>query len=109
MQNKLIIILVPVIVAAATVLLTFLYSFPGPVSTPEGRMMDVEAYISRNISDLSPEAAVLGGAYYVTEIHAADGQGTVAYEDGHVAHTADFTYEIDGERGIQITSFVIRE
>lgn len=108
-MKKLILVLVPVIVVAAAALLTVLYSFSGPSSTPEGRTVDVEAYVSLNISELSPEAAVLGGTYYVTEIAAADGKGTVRYEDGHIAHTADFTYETEGERGIQITSFVVRE
>lgn len=74
---------------------------------PSGRVMDVEAYVHENISQLSPEPAVMGGTFYVTEIEAADGVGTVWYEDGHIALIADFTYIID-KYGITVTSFEVR-
>lgn len=78
----------------------------GDVSDASG--MTIEEYVRENISALSPEPEVLGGTYYVTEIEAHGGAGTVSYEDGHVAHTADFSYEIDEFGKITITSFVIR-
>jgi hypothetical protein len=83
-----------------------------------GRVMSVEEYVRLNISELSPEKEVLGGTYYVTNIEldstsspqAHSGAGTVSYEDGHNAYTADFTYTTDAENGaIAITSFVIRK
>ncbi|HEX2792613.1 MAG TPA: hypothetical protein VHO23_02765 [Candidatus Paceibacterota bacterium] len=66
-----------------------------------------EAYVRANIGQLSPTPPVLGGTFYVTEIEAENGAGTVAYEDGHVAFTADFAYALT-DKGISISSFVIR-
>jgi hypothetical protein len=111
MQKKLIVILIPVIVVAAAVLLTFLYSISTPVSTEltGGRVMDIETYVRTFISELSPSPAQVGGTYHVTEFEAADGRGVVHFEDGHVAHIADFSYTIDEERGITINSFTIRD
>lgn len=71
--------------------------------------MAIEDYVSQNISTLSPEKEVLGGQFYVTAIEAEDGKGTVSYEDGHVAFTADFTYTTDIEKGHTITSFSIKD
>jgi hypothetical protein len=71
----------------------------------------IEEYVKSVINDLSSEAAVppvLGGTYYVTEIMAGDGKGVVSYEDGHVAHTADFTYSIDANGRISMNSFTVR-
>jgi len=68
----------------------------------------VERYIAENISRLSPEPEVLGGTYYVTAIEAANGAGTVSYEDGHNAYTADFTYTQNADGTVSVTSFVIR-
>lgn len=75
---------------------------------PAGNAMSIERYIAENISTLSPEPEVLGGTYYVTAIEAQDGAGTVSYEDGHNAYTADFTYTQDAGGAISIDSFVIR-
>ncbi|MDD3897009.1 MAG: DUF333 domain-containing protein [Candidatus Peribacteraceae bacterium] len=45
-----------------------------------------EAYIRSHISQLSPEPAVLGGTFYVTEIEwQNDSTAVVSYEDGHIA------------------------
>ncbi len=78
-------------------------------STPTGKLMSVESYVSRNISNLSPEKEVLGGTFYVTDINVADGKGVVQYEDGHNAYIADFTYEAADGTGIRINSFVVRK
>jgi hypothetical protein len=77
--------------------------------TSQSKLMSVEAYVSQNISELSPEKEVLGGKFYVTDIQIADGKGFVSYEDGHVAYTADFTYSSSDRTGHTITSFVIRD
>lgn len=81
---------------------------PDVEQAPAGRLMSIEDYVTQNISALSPEKEVLGGTFYVTEIVAADGRGVVSYEDGHIAFTADFTYETSPQSGHEITSFIIR-
>lgn len=68
----------------------------------------VEEYVSRNISKLSPEKEVLGGKFYVTKIEAHGGAGTVEYEDGHNAFTADFTYTVDEKGAVHVTAFTVR-
>lgn len=55
----------------------------------------VEQYIRTNIKTLAVGKAVLGGNWYVTNVH-IDPQtktGTMAYEDGHIQGSARFTYE----------------
>jgi hypothetical protein len=81
-----------------------------PFDEPIGdRMMSIEDYVRINISELSPVKEQLGGNFFVTDIEAKDGKGTVAYEDGHNVYVADFDYSIDKETGITIDSFDIRE
>lgn len=75
---------------------------------PDGLTVSVETYVRQNISRLSPIKEVLGGTFYVTDIVTGGGRGTVAYEDGHVAYVADFTYTIYSDIGISIDSFTIR-
>ena len=74
-----------------------------------GKLMSVESYVSQSISELSPVKEQLGGKFYVTDIQIADGKGTVSYEDGHSAYTADFTYSSSDRTGHTISSFVIRD
>ena len=76
---------------------------------PDDGRGSVEAYVRENISRLSPEPAVVVGAFYVTNIEVGSGTGTVEYEDGHIALVADFTYSLDGAGGVAIDSFKIRE
>lgn len=71
------------------------------------RAMSVEQYVRDNISAFSPKPEVLGGTFYVTKIAAANGAGTVEYEDGHNAYTADFTYTVDERGAYSINSFVL--
>lgn len=82
-----------------------------PVETPDTvPVVDkVEEYVRENISTLSPEPAVLGGTFYVTDVaFPEDGSAVVYYEDGHIALVADVRYEITPEQSVQITSFVVR-
>lgn len=75
--------------------------------TQEQEQALVSAYINENISILSPEPAVLGGTFYVTNIEFTNGnRGTVEYEDGHIALIADFEYFIDegGVTGVDLTN-----
>ncbi len=66
-------------------------------------------YVKAHISELAPEKEQVGGTYFVTHIEAAEGKGTVAYEDGHNAYTADFTYAANDAGTTKITSFVLKE
>lgn len=79
--------------------------------TPQGKLMSVEAYVTQNISALSPIKAMMGGTFYVTEIKVEPSArtGHVKYEDGHNAYEADFTYTSNDRTGHTITSFVVKE
>jgi hypothetical protein len=89
----------------STVLSTFVFS------GTDGRTAEQEEvfqYLKKNISSLSTEEAVLGGTYYVIDITFGDNQsGTVTYEDGHVQHTATFTYVIDTQGQPSIRTFTL--
>lgn len=71
--------------------------------------VNIEDFIIQNISILSPEKEVLGGKFYITKIQANNGTGTVEYEDGHIAFTADFTYQTDVAGKVSVVSFKIRK
>jgi hypothetical protein len=68
-----------------------------------------EDYIRENISKLSPVQSSLGGTFYVTNIEAHGGAGTVKYEDGHMAYIADFTYDVDEMGSTTIKTFTMRK
>jgi len=110
-MKNLIMILALVITVAAMTLFVFVFVMPSMATIPavSGTLVNIESYVSENISELSPMKEVLGGTFYVTSVEAADGKGIVNYEDGHVAYTADFVYEVSDESGILITSFIIRQ
>ena len=81
-----------------------------PTLLSETERASVEAYVRANISQLSPEPEVLGGTFYVTEITVReDGTGTVSYEDGHIALTAEFAFSIDELGQPHIDSFTVTE
>jgi hypothetical protein len=85
--------------------------------------MDIESYVKNNISELSPIKEQLGGTFYVTAIEVKDvalggiaqgtsareGSGTVSYEDGHNAYTADFKYMVSEEGKPTVKYFRVRE
>lgn len=108
-MKKLIIIVVPIAVVVAAALLVIIFAMPSSSEAPSGKLMSIESYVSQHISELSPQSAVLGGTFYVTDVAVAEGKGVVHYEDGHIALVADFTYEASDIEGIHITSFDIRE
>jgi hypothetical protein len=72
------------------------------------RSMDIESYVRAHISELSPTKEQVGGTFQVTGIEAHGGSGTVSYEDGHNAYTADFTYHVTQEGQPVVDSFIIR-
>lgn len=97
----------------AIIAIAYVFSIGTDVSTtigtyPDRTSVSVETYVRQHISELSPVKEVLGGKYFVTDIVVGDGRGTVAYEDGHNAYVADFTYSMYSDIGISIDSFVIR-
>lgn len=68
-----------------------------------------DSYIRANIGDLSPEPAVLGGTFYVTDIAwTGDNEALVSYEDGHIALRARATYAVSGST-VTVDSFDIVE
>lgn len=101
-------LIVIVLASAAVAVGLLLSSLMGntPKEVPTTSTSDVEAYVREHINELSPQKAVLGGTFYVTAIAAHDGIGIVTYEDGHIALTAHFTYEKNGDV-IIIPSFVV--
>lgn len=103
------------IAAVAAIIVAWFFFFQQPASAPTpasqtstDQAMTIEDYVRQNISVLSPEKEVLGGTFYVTNIEAHGGAGTVSYEDGHVAYTADFTYSIDAQGRPSVQSFIVR-
>jgi hypothetical protein len=108
-MNRLFVFLLVALIGFGTYVY-FLENGEAPAAEPQpagGRVMDVQTYVRNNIATLSPEPPVLGGTFYVTEIDTANGHGTVWYEDGHMAHVADFEYVVD-EYGITISMFELR-
>jgi hypothetical protein len=59
----------------------------------------VEAHVRERIATLAPEVPVLGGNWYVTSVTVDEDHktGTMAYEDGHIAGNATFTYRIHAD------------
>jgi len=105
---------IPILVLGLIGIGVFVYSLNNSLEKRESETAQVrdkalEAYVIENINALSPRPSVLGGTFYVTEISAQDGIGRVAYEDGHTAHTADFTYATQEGGAVQITSFVVSD
>jgi len=83
---------------------------PSPHEAINARADAIESYIRTNLTELSPVEPSMGGTFYVTRIRLLDGEGTVNYEDGHMAYTADFTYTVsEDNRTIEVTSFTLRE
>jgi hypothetical protein len=75
------------------------------ISTSENIENQLEEYLSRNISDISPEKEVLGGKFYITKlILISNDRAEVEYEDGHIALKADFNFIV--KNGVvEITNF----
>jgi hypothetical protein len=68
----------------------------------------VKEYVRQNISGLSTTKEQLGGTFLVTSIDTYNGTGTVSYEDGHNAYTADFTYDMTATGTPVIKTFMVR-
>jgi len=75
----------------------------------EGRVTSLRAFFDENLAALSPEKPVLGGTFYVTDLEAHGGAGTIRYEDGHNAYVADFLYSVDEQGGVRVETFTVRK
>lgn len=65
----------------------------------------VKEYVKENISDLSPEKAVLGGSFYVTKIDFENPDLIlIEYEDGHIALKAKANFTLENKQ-TQINNF----
>lgn len=103
----------PLLVLVVFALGIFSYGFfekieQSRTAAPDAERAAVQDYLSMHIGQLSPQPAVLGGSFHITNMAVKKGGGTVSYEDGHVAYTADFMYRLSPESGVEITSFTIR-
>lgn len=90
-------------------------SLPGDITVNKGQDNNqvinhteiFENYIRSNINELSPEPAVLGGNFYVTElVFMSNNSALVNYEDGHIALKAMITFSITNEE-VVLESFEI--
>ncbi len=65
-------------------------------------------YIKNNISELSPEPAVLGGTFFVTNIKfQSPTTAIVDYEDGHIALTARVEFTVPKAGEVEVTDFEV--
>lgn len=78
------------------------------INKPVDYIIAVQEYVQMNISKLSPIKATMGGTFYVTSVEVYAKSGVVSYEDGHNAHTADFTYSIDEAGRPSVITFKVR-
>jgi len=114
--NKTRIIVIALVIAVLAVFAYAIYhnttkevGEPSPHEEINRRADAIESYVRANLATLSPVEPTMGGTFYVTRIRLLDGEGTVNYEDGHMAYVADFTYTItEDNRTVEVTSFTLR-
>lgn len=70
--------------------------YPQDIKLDKSIQDKAEEYIRDNINELSPEKAVLGGTFYVTDIKFNDNTAIVDYEDGHIALRAYVEFKFSG-------------
>ncbi|MBP6912585.1 MAG: hypothetical protein KBB86_01480 [Candidatus Pacebacteria bacterium] len=65
-----------------------------------GDIAVVEQYVRANYKNLITEKPVLGGTWYVTNVHVSPNTKnvTMVYEDGHIQGSKNFKYHFDGDR-----------
>lgn len=71
--------------------------------------VSVESYIKKHITNFAPVKATLGSTFYVTQVDAYNGKGTVQYEDGHSVYIADFAYTVDDFGAVSVNNFTVRK
>lgn len=116
--NKKRIIIIALVIAVLGVFAYAIYhnttrepeGYTGPSAEVNERADAIEGYVRANLATLSPVEPTMGGSFYITRIRLLNGEGTVWYEDGHMAHIADFTYDVsDNNENVSVTSFTLRE
>lgn len=81
-----------------------------PLASTGELQREVVDHIKSKITELSPEEAVLGGTFYVTEVSFKDGDlAIVEYEDGHIALVAEARYELLPDGSVRINNFEMIE
>ncbi len=76
----------------------------------EADKSQVEGYIRGNISELSPEEAVLGGSFHVSSMEFISPKALIVnYEDGHIALSARAEFDISEDGQVNINSFEVEE
>lgn len=71
------------------------------------REVQVGEFVRMHISELSPEGEKSGRKFHVTDIETHKTYGIVSYGDGHVTRKARFTYDIEPDHTVNITSFTV--
>ncbi len=63
-----------------------------------GDIVAVEQYVRANYKNLIQAKPVLGGAWYITNLHVSPSTktGLMTYEDGHIEGSATFNYYLEG-------------
>jgi hypothetical protein len=72
----------------------------------------VEKYVRDNIKTIATDNAVLGGSWYVLNVHVVPSvnSGEVLYEDGHIQSSASFKYEFDvGTDKVSVNNFEVKK
>lgn len=120
MQNKILNIIFIFLVIAVLVWLAFYLAGNRPMPAEDLNLNNNEvsqeevnrselfaSYIRANIGELSPEPAVLGGSFYVTEVNLLnDNSALVDDEDGHIALRGVIGFDVINEQ-VVIKSFEI--
>lgn len=78
------------------------------IPLPPSERSRVETYLRENINTLSPEPAVLGGKFFITNItFLSTSQVLVSYEDGHNAFIGRVNFFLEPGGIIKILEFII--
>lgn len=81
---------------------------PREIAYTEADKLEFENFINENINALSPEPAVLGGSFYVTNIDwTYPNIALINYEDGHVAYHAEIQLSFNENGQVILDSFTL--
>lgn len=84
--------------------------FRDTLPLPANQRAEVDAYLRENINTLSPEPAVLGGTFYITNItFVSNSQVLINYEDGHNAFAAKATIFLEPGKMVKVLDFAITQ
>jgi hypothetical protein len=72
----------------------------------------VEKYVRENIKTIATNNSVLGGSWYVLNVHVVPSMnsGEVLYEDGHIQSSASFEYDFNiTDQSILVKNFKVKQ